>query len=681
MKNEKVQGIIKRHPDGFGFLIPDDPEHPDLYLSRKEMVGVMTNDRASALVQKERTGDRFFGIDIKVVERGVSRIVGKVRKQSNGDLVLYDGVEKWGATLTVPFKNSRGAVEGDLVAVDILEYPDGPNGFVGKVIEIIGDEEDPNNDLKRVLHLQNVPMEFSFQTLNEAKSIPPEVTEEDRQGRVDLRESCFITIDGVTAKDFDDAVYVEKEQAGFRLWVAIADVSHYVRIGSSLDDQAIERGTSVYLPNFVVPMLPEEISNGICSLKPNVDRLAFVCEMLIGFDGVVQDSKVFEAVIRSHARVTYGEAQEILNDENQHEDSEVTKNINLSSDLAKILMSKRYREGSLNLEVPETEVIVDALGNPVDIIKSERVFAHKLIEEMMLVANISVAKLIQKKEQPALFRIHESPDQEDIGRIQLFLHNFGSERKLSGGHLQKKLSQSLQDFKGKPEAVVLNILTLRSMSQACYSSNNIGHFGLGFEDYAHFTSPIRRYPDLIIHRIAKKLFTSSSSGFLYSEEELVTSGSVLSACEQRAVKTERQVVSIKKARFIKEKVGETFPGIISSVAKFGVFVLLRQYDVDGLIKLENLGDDYFEFDEDNLLLVGKRTKQIYRLGDTVEVLVAAVNVEEGKVDFLLKGSTEDKSKKGYRDGKPKDRKSFKPKNKKAKKSSKKDRSKKKKRRR
>lgn len=630
-----LQGTVKRHPDGFGFLIPDNSDHPDVFLSRGSMDGVMTNDRVEIEVFKKKESERYFGKVIRVLEHGVTKIIGRYHKQQNGDGFILDGVTHWGVKLVIPFKQSRGAIENDLVAVEITQYPLEGKEFLGKVVDIIGDAEDPLNDIKRVIHLHKIPEKFTPESLHQVEKMPDEVLPQEIQGRKDLRELPLITIDGVTAKDFDDAIYVSTNPSGFHVWVAIADVSHYVKMETALDDDAYQRGTSVYFPNFVVPMLPEKISNGLCSLKPNVDRLAYVCEIQLDFQGVARSWEIYEAVIHSHARVTYGEAQEIISKENSHKLPEVQKNILCAADLAKILMAKRYQEGSLDLDIPETEVIIDEGGHPIDIIRSERVFAHKLIEELMLLANVCVAKTLAKAEIPALYRIHEEPDRENIDVLQKFLHNFGSDKKLSGGSLQKKVTKSLQEFQGRPEGTVLSILTLRSMKQAQYSTNNVGHFGLGFEFYTHFTSPIRRYPDLIVHRLLKSLKQPEYKVAQQSLEKLTTAGNFLSACEQRSVKSERQLISIKKARFMQEHVGEILEGVISSVVKFGIFVLLRKYDVDGLVKKENLGNDFFEFDEENLFIRGKKTGIIYRIGDPIKIQVAQTNIDEGQIDFVL----------------------------------------------
>ena len=444
----------------------------------------------------------------------------------------------------------------------------------------------------------------------------------------------------MTAKDFDDAIFVQQTKKGFCLWVAIADVSYYVRRGSCLDNEAFKRGTSIYLPNFVLPMLPEKLSNGICSLKVNEDRLVFVCEMQIDFDGHVNKTQLYEAVIRPRARVTYKEAQEIIDDHDSHKKEAVQKNILQACHLAKILMNKRYREGSLHLEIPETEVVVNESGQIKDVIKSQRLFSHKLIEEIMLIANVSVTQMVEKKKQAFLFRVHSPPESENIDRLQFFLTQFGSHKKLRGGHLQKKLTQCLQDFQLKPQGAILNILTLRSMNQAVYNKNNIGHFGLGFSHYTHFTSPIRRYPDLIVHRILKKLFTPSSSGFLYSEEDLGSFGTLLSGAEQRAVKVERQILAIKKARFFEDKIGRRFSGIVSNITRFGMFVLLEQFGIDGLVKVEDLGNEFFEFDRENLTLKGRKTGKTHKLGDSVDIIISAVDIIDGKIDFLLNKKNE-----------------------------------------
>ena len=654
--DETVQGIVKRHPDGYGFLIPDDSEHPDVYISRQSMTGVMTNDRVEATVYKMKAGqrgsnskeDRLSGEIVGVISRANKTIVGKYLPVDQKYGVILDENRGWGADLRIEAKDSMNAKEGEVVAVEVIHYPGHDQEFTGKVTGIIGDIDNPLNDVIRVIHQQGIPMEFSGQALAEARKFGEKVTDQEAKGREDLTKIDLITIDGATARDFDDAVYTEQTETGFRLIVAIADVSHYVKPGTPLDQEAYERGTSTYFPNFVVPMLPEELSNELCSLKPHVRRLCFCCEMQINFTGDVEKYRFFEGVMESKARVTYGQAQEVIDahtaaaggkverNENVQKLKHVEGNILRSADLAKILMAKRFREGSLDLEIPETQVVVDTSGESVDVIKSERLFAHRLIEELMLITNICTARILEEKGVPGIFRIHEEPEEENLEALQRYLWNFGGSSSVVGSaNLQKKLSKALQQMEGKPEAQILNILTLRTMKQAHYSHENVGHFGLGFTQYSHFTSPIRRYPDLIAHRIIKSQIYPKYKAMQMSEDDLASATLFLSACEQRSTKAERKIVSIKKARFMKKFVGEQFEGIISSVAKFGVFVLLRQFDVDGMIKIEKLGNDRFMFDDQNLRLIGNRTGQRYSIGDLVRVEVVNVDVEQGKIDFEL----------------------------------------------
>jgi ribonuclease R len=636
-KKSVITGVVKRNPDGFGFLIPDKLDHPDVYLPRHTMEGVMTSDKVLVQVEPERDGNRYRGEVMKIVERGFKKIVGPFLPVNEKFAIIKDEGKGWGADLKIKMEDSLGAKANQLVAAEIQSYPGDGKEFLGRVVEVIGAAADPLNDIRRVLLINNIPSEFGADVEREAAGFSENVSEKDMAGRRDLRSMSFITIDGATAKDFDDSVYCETSSMGFRLFVAIADVSHYVQVGTAIDKEAYNRGTSVYYPNFVTPMLPEVLSNGLCSLVPHKPRLALVAEMQMDFEGNLQSSHFYEAVIESKARVTYGEAQEVIEGSAVKGLDHVRDEIRRCADLAKVLMAKRFREGSLDLEIPETQLMIDANGVPIDVIRSERLFSHRVIEEMMLAANVSVAKFFTAKEIPALYRIHEEPKAEAIGILDKYLTTFGGRVKLNQGKLQKRLTRALAEFEGKPEAQVLNILTLRSMAQAKYSPNNVGHFGLGFQDYTHFTSPIRRYPDLIVHRLLKNLILPNSKYRAMSLEDLATAGLMLSACEQRAVKSERQLMGIKKARFMEKHLGQEFDGMVSSVVKFGIFVLLRGVEVDGLIRLDDLGPDRYEYDEENLKLVSKRSGHSYAIGDPIKITVDSVDIDAGQVNFSVAG--------------------------------------------
>ncbi|HRK08313.1 MAG TPA: ribonuclease R [Pseudobdellovibrionaceae bacterium] len=648
-----VTGTVKRHPDGFGFLLPDDASVPDVYISRQYMSGVMSNDRVEVEVFRSRPkdggdrGERLFGEVKRILSRAHARVVGRYLPVDRRYGVIQDDGRGWGMDLRVLTEDSMGAQEGDWVAVEILEYASQDRPLTGRVVRILGDVEDPLNDIIRVIHERHIPDEFSLQAQREAVALGTEVRKEDCVGREDLRDLSLITIDGATARDFDDAVYVEPTTNGFRLIVAIADVSHYVKPGSAIDEDAYLRGTSVYFPNHVVPMLPEELSNELCSLKPEVDRLCFACEIQLDWQGVIRNYRFFEGVMRSQARVTYGEAQEVLDDElNDRMRSlpKVVANIKRCGDLAKILMAKRFREGSLDLELPETQVVVDDSGETTDIVRSTRLFAHRLIEELMLITNVCTARFFEDQRLHGIYRVHDEPDLEKIKTLERMMWNLlgpsGKVKGLHGHDLQKRMTKALQVASQKPGGQVLNMLALRAMSQAQYSEENIGHFGLGFSHYSHFTSPIRRYPDLIAHRLIKAVLVDRYRNQGMEREEIAAAAQHLSACEQRAVKAERQVLSIKKARFIRRYIGETLEGAITSVTKFGLFVTLRDFEVDGLLRLESLGNDRWVFDEPSMRLFGRRTGRVFKLGDHLRVEVLAADVSTGKIDFALASEAE-----------------------------------------
>jgi ribonuclease R len=635
-----ITGRVKRNQDGFGFLIPDDRTHFDVYLPRHTMAGVMTDDIVEVRPKRERE-DRFSGEVIKIIKHAMTTTVGRYKHQPiDGSGLIIDESKGWGENIKIARENNGSAREGDLVALEILTFPGDKKGFTAKVIEVMGKYGDPLHDSKQVIYESHIPLEFSKLALEITEKLPSEVRESDWRGRKDLRLKKFVTIDGATARDFDDAVYAEKESDGFRVWVAIADVSHYVAEGNALDKDAYERGTSVYFPDMVVPMLPEKLSNGLCSLNPQLDRLAMVAEMKLNSECKVTSTDIYEVVFKSHHRLIYGEVEDMINGHPNSKFENVAGELSLLRDIAKILMRNRFLAGSLDLEIPEAQLVIDAAGVPTDVIRGERLFAHRLIEELMLLANVEVAKFIERHHEPSLYRIHEEPFPNSLKALEIMAHNWGVkvrfEMKAGNANIQKNLMKLLKHVEGKPEANILSMLILRSMKQAQYSSQNLGHFGLAFSTYTHFTSPIRRYPDLVVHRVLKKIISKRQTSEKNQEEatnHMAGMGTFLSACEQRATKAERELKSIKRCRFMQRHVGEEFEGMITGVVKFGIFVQLRAYDIDGLVKLETLHGDRFEYDDEKQKLIGRKTGTVISLGDMVKVRVTRADPEKREIDF------------------------------------------------
>ncbi len=626
----KNHGFVKRHPDGYAFFISKNDSQSDVFISAEDLNGAMSNDLVEIRIFGHPKDERPRGRVENILERHFTTVVGRM-DPDGVHFRVKDLSYSWGEDLLIPNNHIGVAKPGELVLVEILSYPGTKKGFVGKVISSLGQPSDPAIDVKRVAMTQGIPMEFSSKSIQEVTNYGLEIPSSEITKRKDLRALQLVTIDGATAKDFDDAVFVEMKGSNYRLVVAIADVSYYVREGMSVDQEALQRGTSTYFPNFVIPMLPEGLSNELCSLKPDVDRLAMVADMIIDPTGRFLNYEFYEAVIRSHGRMTYGDVQRILDGSSVPQFTHMTERLKLSEILANILKAKRFAEGSLDLDIPEVLVEVDEQGQAVDIHLSERIFAHRLIEEFMLKANIAVAEFIEKKNRPQIYRVHEEPDILALDTFMRFFNQFTSFKYTSPD--PSEICEVLSTMEGK-EKNILQTLFLRSMRQAKYSPEQIGHFGLAFSHYAHFTSPIRRYPDLITHRILKSIVSGTGS-VSYQEADLKEKAEGLSALEQRSVKAERKVKSIKKARFAEKLLGEEFEGSITSVARFGVFVTLDQYPLEGMIRIGDLGADFYVYNDEQLSLVGQRSGKQFKLGDRVKVSVAQVNTEDGFIDLTL----------------------------------------------
>jgi ribonuclease R len=615
-----VAGRVEGHPDGHGFVVPDDGG-ASVFLPPHEMRGLMHGDRASVRVTGRDNRSRPVGALVEVLERAQRRIVGRVHVQ-HGVTYLVPEDRRIAHDIVLP---EAGKVKpGQVVTVELVQAPTKHAQPVGRIAEVLGNYADSGMEIEIALRKFDLPHEFPKKALAQAQSLPSSVQEKDAEGRRDLRELPFVTIDGETAKDFDDAVYARREGRDWRLWVAIADVSHYVRHGDALDLSARERGTSVYFPRRVIPMLPEKISNGLCSLNPDVDRLAMVCEMAIGAQGEVSGYEFYPAVFRSKARLTYTTVWAELSS------GKAAAHLATLYEVFKALHRQRERRGAIDFETVETRMVFDARGKIEKIVPEKRNDAHRLIEECMLAANVCAGNFIAERDQPVLYRVHEVPAEDRVAALRDFLAELGLQ--LPGGAVPRPrdYAQLLERIRARPDFLLLQTILLRSLKRAVYTPQNVGHFGLAFEAYVHFTSPIRRYPDLLVHRAIKALLKGSKYDGLDWEE----TGRNCSETERRADDASRDVEAWLKCYYMRDHVGEVFSGTITGVVPFGLFVTLDDYFVDGLVHISELGRDYFQHDAARHLLYGERTKKRWRLADRMKVKLVRVDVDQRKIDLV-----------------------------------------------
>lgn len=628
------RGTIQAHPDGFGFFIPDD-EGPDMILSPAEMRGVMHGDIVLAFQTSVDRRGRPEGKIHEVIEHANASVVGRFFSEHGLGFVVPDS-KRLTQDISIPPEFNLAAQNGQIVLVEILAYPSKRSQAIGKVVHILGEHMAPGMEIEISILAHGIPRDWPEDVLNSVVKISQTVQEHDLHKRTDLRNLPFVTIDGADAKDFDDAVYcIAKPKGGFQLYVAIADVSHYVSLNSALDKEGARRGNSVYFPGKVVPMLPEALSNGICSLNPNVDRLCMVAEMNIGPDGKMLRSRFYRAVIHSKARLTYDQVNQWMID-NKADPAAASFWPALQDlfQLYQILYRLRKQRGAMDFDTTETQIEFDANRKIQRIKPLIRNDAHKLIEECMLAANMATAKFLEKSQIPALYRVHPVPEEDKIVALRKFLAEFGL--RLPGGKQPspKDFQQVLGQLDNKPEKHLIQMVMLRSLKQATYIENNEGHFGLAYSAYTHFTSPIRRYPDLLIHRAIGHLIDNQPiETFPYTDEDMNRLGKHCSATERRADEATREVVTWLKCEYMQDKIGQIFHGKVSAVTGFGIFVELNDVYVEGLVHVTALKSDYYAFDAIKHRLVGERGGHVYRLGDPMTVLVARVDLAERKIEF------------------------------------------------
>lgn len=642
-KVDLVRGRVIGHPDGFGFLVPDGGGD-DLFLSARQMRSLLHGDRALVhVVGIDRRGRRE-GAVVEVLERNTEQVVGRYFEEGGVGFVVSEN-KRVSQELVIPPDNRGPAQPGQIVVARIVEQPSKRARPVGAIVEVLGDHMGPGMEIDVAVRSYGLPNEWPEAVEHEASHFGREVPEAAKKGRVDLRHLPLVTIDGADARDFDDAVYAEPTPKGWKLLVAIADVSHYVEPGSALDQEARERGNSVYFPERVIPMLPEVLSNGLCSINPEVDRLCMVCEMQINRDGKLVRSRFFEGVMRSHARLIYDDVAAMLvgGDKALRERfGHVLPHLENLHDLFRVLRKMRRKRGAIDFDTTETRIVFGPDRKIEQIVPVQRNDAHMLIEECMILANVCAARFLERHKIPALYRVHEAPDEEKLTELREFLAEFGLTLRGGDKPEPRHFAEVLEKASSRPDRHLIQTVMLRSLKQAQYNPENAGHFGLAHEAYAHFTSPIRRYPDLLVHRAIRHILRSSAilarskaKGFLYDHEAMVSHGEHCSMTDRRADEATRDAVNWLKCEFMTDKVGDDFDGTIAGVTSFGIFVELDGIYVEGLVHVTALGDDYFHFDPIGHRLSGERTATVYRLGDRVRVKVARVDLDERKIDFEL----------------------------------------------
>lgn len=627
-----IPGRVQGHKDGFGYLIPDEGKE-DIFLPARQMRLVFPGDRVLVrAVSGEVKRRRPEGVIVEIIERNTHRVTGQFFREEGVAFVEPD-LKEITQTIIIPPDETKDAKEGQYVTVEITAQPTLKRQPVGRITEIIGDRMMRGLEIELAIRSYNIPYEWDTACLNEAHQFSDRVTEKDIEGRKDLRTLSFVTIDGEDAKDFDDAVYCHKNETGYQLYVAIADVTHYLAPNSALDISAKERGNSVYFPQRVVPMLPESLSNELCSLKPDQDRLVMVCDMKLREDGSLIESQFYEAVIHSKARLTYSEVATLLGG-GEFKFPHLIPDLKVFHELFEKLLKLRKMRGAIDFETVDTRVIFDERGKIEKIIPVKRNVAHRMIEEAMLLANVCAAQYLESKNVPTLYRIHETPDATKIEALRDFLKAFGL--RMSGGEIPtaKDYAKLLDRIQSRSDAHILQTVMLRSLRQAVYSPKNVGHFGLSYEAYLHFTSPIRRYPDVLVHRALKHAINNNpQKQFHYDPAVMQQLGEHCSMTERRADEATREALNWLKCEYMLDKVGKEFSGNISGVTGFGLFVELEDIYIEGLIHITNLDNDYYLHDATHHHLTGKNSGKVYRLGDKIRVLVARVDVDNRQIDF------------------------------------------------